>query len=80
MSRLSLVNDDAGLVSLGRAVVFVTVLLVALLLVDDVLLLFVLLLLPLPPLGLSLDCACCCLHLARRFLNQTCKEKNDFPQ
>ena len=69
----SLVKLEAGLVSLGTvtfllegdlASVLILLLFVLLPVVDVVVLLLLLLL-------LSFDCACCCRHLALRFLNQT---------
>ena len=88
LSRPSEVKLEAGLVSLGIAVVPAAVVVLGVTLeslglfelevVGD-LLLFVLVPLPLvagfepPPAEAeaSLDCATCCRHLARRFLNQT---------
>ena len=69
----SLVKLEAGLVSLGTvtfllgaegdlASVLILLLFVLLPVVDVVVLLLLL---------LSFDCACCCRHLALRFLNQT---------
>lgn len=69
VAALSLVSDDAGLVSLGRAVVVLPADLLLFLAAAAAagLLLFVLLFDE-----ASLDCACCCRHLALLFLNQTC--------
>ena len=86
MSRLSLVKLEAGLVSLGIAVVPAVVVLglelerpPCLGLLDTEVGVLLALLFPvaappvLPPAeaAASLDCATCCRHLARRFLNQT---------